>query len=89
MYDAIIKLNTIRAFWHASREVDTLVSTILYRTRELFATDPRDKIYGLLGLPALKSLHVKLDYSLTIGEVYTQLSHVVLISYNNWHPLLY
>ncbi|CZR70120.1 uncharacterized protein PAC_20021 [Phialocephala subalpina] len=77
IYDAIIKLNTIRAFWHASHEVDTPVSIILYRTREFFATDPRDKIYGLLGLPALKSLHVKPDYSLTVEEVYTQFSHAV------------
>jgi len=77
IYDAIIKLNTIRAFLHALHEVDTPVSTILYRTREFFATDPRDKIYGLLGLPALKSLHVKPDYSLTVEEVYTQFSHAV------------
>jgi hypothetical protein len=81
IYDAIIKLNTIRAFLHTLHEIDkanTPISIILYRTREFFATDPRDKIYGLLGLPVLKSLHIKPDYSLTVEEVYTQFSLAVL-----------
>jgi hypothetical protein len=58
--------------------LDTSVSHILYLSGEFLATDPRDKVYGLLGLPALKSLRIKPDYSLTIEEVYTQFSNAVL-----------
>jgi len=76
VYDSIIKLNTIQTFLKAT--LDTSVSHILYLSREFFATDPRDKVYGLLGLPALKSLQIKPDHSLTVEEVYTQFSNAVL-----------
>jgi len=76
VYDSIIKLNTIQTFLKAA--LDTSVSHILYLSGKFLATDPRDKVYSLLGLPALKSLQIKPDYSLTIKEVYTQFSNAVL-----------
>jgi hypothetical protein len=77
VYDSIIKLSTVRTFLDAL-QADTPVSRILHRTREFCATDPRDRVYGLLGLPALKSLRIKPDYALTVEEVYLQFSHAVL-----------
>lgn len=51
--------------------------------RSFEATDPRDKIYGLLGLPAKKENSIVPDYTLSTGEVYTRTTRHLLSSGQN------
>lgn len=44
-------------------------ATVLHYSRSLIATEPRDKIYGLLGILGAES--VELDYTRSIAGVYT------------------
>ncbi len=44
---------------------------VLARFRDMKSTDPRDKVYGLLGL-VLMPHHVEIDYSKSIVQVYKQ-----------------
>ena len=46
--------------------------------RSFEATDPRDKIYALLGLPAKKDNSLVPDYTLSISEVYTRTTRHLL-----------
>ncbi|KAH6638328.1 hypothetical protein C7974DRAFT_158905 [Boeremia exigua] len=55
---------------------DDLLLEILELTRDYEVSDPRDKVYGMLGLrmknPVLRASHfLKPDYSLSVVEVYT------------------
>ncbi|KAI5464360.1 heterokaryon incompatibility protein-domain-containing protein [Mariannaea sp. PMI_226] len=57
---------------------------LLAITRQFGATDPRDRIYGILGLattdadPDSGDLYIKPDYSIPTDEVYRQLAYKVL-----------
>ena len=44
-------------------------ANILHRSRTFYATDPRNKFYGLLGI--LKADSVEVDYTKSIARVYT------------------
>ncbi|KAH8589068.1 heterokaryon incompatibility protein-domain-containing protein [Bisporella sp. PMI_857] len=57
----------------------------LHGCRSFEATDPRDKVYGLLGVAPLddKAISVKVDYGKTAEEVYVGLAHVILSSSGN------
>jgi hypothetical protein len=46
------------------------VFCLLERLYDLHCSDPRDKIYGLLGLSRLGEHEITIDYSLTVEEVY-------------------
>ena len=48
-------------------------------SRKSFATDSRDKVYGLLGLmePSL-SARIKLDYEASLTKVYTDFAKAVI-----------
>lgn len=46
---------------------------LLYDNRNAFCTDPRDKVFGILGLMEDNSPYLRLiDYHLSVQEVYTQ-----------------
>jgi hypothetical protein len=53
---------------------------ILQHTRQFEVTDPRDRVYGLLGLPTIDhnvstgKLYMEPDYNLNCGQVYTALA---------------
>ena len=64
--EAIRRIGTPR---HESRLID-----VLARFRNANATDPRDKIYGLLGL-ASDGLEVHVDYSQSVQDVYVNFFH--------------
>jgi len=42
------------------------------------ATDPRDRIYSLLGLPRIEGLAIVPDYQKSIEEVYCDFAHALL-----------
>ena len=58
-----------------------------YRVRR--ATDPRDKIYGLLGLcyPGRIPLTEKCDYSIPPADVFTTLTQELIISWQSLRPI--
>ena len=54
---------------------------ILIRGRGQFATDPRDKVYSLLGLlPESVVSAVNPDYSISAGSVFAHVSRLILLS---------
>ncbi|XPS94541.1 hypothetical protein M3J09_003852 [Ascochyta lentis] len=59
----------------ASRPEEEDVLAVLCKSRNCSATDPRDKVYALLGLTNLKfSSQFPVDYSLTTSEIFTKLA---------------
>ncbi|KAH7088037.1 heterokaryon incompatibility protein-domain-containing protein [Paraphoma chrysanthemicola] len=67
------RVKTDHALTKQSRDGDTGSDTldVLARFRNMESTDPRDKIYGLLGLAP--ELHrVQINYSKSVQQVYTQ-----------------
>jgi hypothetical protein len=66
-------LNAIRIWQKRFAEVIS-PAYLLHYGRSFLATDPRDKIYGLLGFPALHDALVDLepDYNMSVEEVYTE-----------------
>lgn len=66
-------------------------SSQLHRTLHLSTTDPRDKIYGILGISAFGTSRIDPDYNKSPGRVYTEamallLSQGVISTY--WHSPL-
>lgn len=60
---------------------------LLWLSRSFGATDPRDKIFGMLGLPTSDSVvngapFMKPDYSLSTAEVYTHVASKILVDHN-------
>ncbi|KAI0547896.1 heterokaryon incompatibility protein-domain-containing protein [Xylaria curta] len=56
------------------------LSVLLPLTRELEATDPRDKVFAMLGLVNMSRLPtVKCDYTLSVKEVYTSFARAMII----------
>lgn len=70
-------------------ELDFLSSLNLFRG--LLATDPRDKVFALLGLPPFASVSKQLvpDYTKTKTEVYRSIVELSLSSYGNLDILSY
>ncbi|KAG9189715.1 hypothetical protein G6011_06583 [Alternaria panax] len=64
--------------------------TMLQMTRNCSSTDPRDKIYGLLGLVGerLQSL-IQIDYSHTVEEVMTRAAAAIIICREDFEILAY
>jgi len=64
--------------------------TMLHMTRNCSSTDPRDKIYGLLGLVGerLQSL-VQIDYSQSVDEVMTRAAAAIIICREDFEILAY
>jgi hypothetical protein len=50
--------------------------SLLYHTMHLQATDPRDKIYGILALS--RGIDIRPDYSKTVRQIYTDLAISIL-----------
>ena len=55
---------------------------VLARFQEAVSTDPRDKVYGLLGLMS-DTLGVKADYTKSVGEAYTEVALALINSSAN------
>lgn len=53
-----------------SREAAQDVNAVLTPTRQLQATDPRDKVYGLMGVCGELTKDIKVDYAAPIRDVY-------------------
>jgi hypothetical protein len=66
----------------------TNISLLMYATRNFQATDPRDKVYALLGLSRHKSMVVP-DYSRDIDSVLTGLIKTVIHSDRSLRCLTY
>jgi hypothetical protein len=58
---------------------------LLHDCRIFEATDPRDKVYGLLGVapPDSEATSVQVDYSKSVEEVYEDLARLILSSSEN------
>jgi hypothetical protein len=62
------------ATYHSS-----LMELLSLFSNSLKATDPRDRIYGILGLaPDKKELDIKVDYKKEVHEVYTEVAKTLL-----------
>jgi hypothetical protein len=50
----------------------------LHRTLHLSTTDPRDKIYGILGISAFDTSNIEPDYNKSAGKVYSEVMALLL-----------
>ena len=63
---------------------------LLEKFRHFNATDPRDKVYALLGISKeVDAVELKPDYALSIAEVYTRTSKYFMRRYSNLSALSY
>lgn len=70
-WDAVHVLSEERVHYHHFRKsVSLSLFNILARTRNTQASDPRDKIYGLLGICHAPGIEVSYDSSNTMADVY-------------------
>lgn len=79
----VMKTNYMGAMSILLWRIEKLVSrapvcslSLLRSCKRFDATDPRDKVYGLLGL--ISDFHVEPDYNKTVAEVYADLSHSII-----------
>jgi hypothetical protein len=56
----------------------SLMELLIKFSNTLKATNPRDRIYGILGLAGDKELGIKVDYNMKIHEVYTMTAEILL-----------
>ncbi|KAK4460584.1 heterokaryon incompatibility protein-domain-containing protein [Cladorrhinum samala] len=71
---------------HSAGVTDTSFFDLLVRCRSLQATDPRDKVYALLGLAQPQDpIHelLPVDYAVEVTECYIQLALAILTSSRN------
>lgn len=55
------------------------IEIVLLSFHSFQATDPRDKIYGILGIAGLKNgLIIEPDYSISTEELYTSLTYRII-----------
>jgi Heterokaryon incompatibility protein (HET) len=54
-------------------------SDFLYEFRRLHSTDPRDKVYGLLGILPLNTVSVIPDYSKSVDELFLEVARLLII----------
>lgn len=68
-----------------TRQTHATVLDVLYDCRNFEATDPRDKVYGLLGLALQYSntSFVGVDYGKNIEDVYAEVAHVIISTSDN------
>jgi hypothetical protein len=85
-------LAQIREWVHRSESVPSVhylhpvtLLDLLHDCRIFEATDPRDKVYGLLGIapPDSEATSVQVDYSKSVEEVYEDLANLILSSSGN------
>jgi hypothetical protein len=85
-------LAQIREWVHRSESVSSVhyrhpvtLLDLLHDCRIFEATDPRDKVYGLLGVapPDSEAASVQVDYSKSVEEVYEDLANLILSSSGN------
>ena len=73
-------LTTWKSEYGRDRKRHFDLTRMLYRTRAHKATDPRDKIFGLLGIANEgSSRYIGADYSKSMGEMYTSATRRLLI----------
>lgn len=70
------------------REEAQDVNAVLIPTRRLQATDPRDKIYGLMGVCEKLAKTVKVDYAAPVRDVYTDFARAQIKSDGELYTLL-
>jgi hypothetical protein len=71
----ILEVEAPRQLLSSNIKLDPLRTLQQFHNRQ--ATDPRDKVFGLLGL--LKEMPIQPDYNMGVGEVFTQVSTNVLV----------
>lgn len=55
---------------------------LLFFTRSMKATEPKDRIYGILGISSdVETLGLSVDYSLSFGEICTEFAKQFIIGY--------
>ncbi|KAI3328859.1 heterokaryon incompatibility protein-domain-containing protein [Xylariaceae sp. AK1471] len=72
--DDIINLKRISDNWHSkSPDHDEMVNAIMFLARHKQAMEPRDRVYGILGLCPTEGLHhLTVDVNHSLAEVYIQ-----------------
>ncbi|KAH7364781.1 heterokaryon incompatibility protein-domain-containing protein [Rhexocercosporidium sp. MPI-PUGE-AT-0058] len=79
------------AYWRARTRLHdggTLLPFMMQMTDELESSDPRDKIYGLLGMcPRCDTLAIIPDYSKSVAEVFAQVTTHSISQWANLVPL--
>lgn len=69
-----------RFYANAPEREHPYLSTVLPLTRKLEATDPRDKVFAMLGLVDVSRLRgIKPDYTLSVAEVYTSCTRAMIV----------
>jgi hypothetical protein len=71
------------AVGHPTRILEYFVSQIAYRCE---ASDPRDVIYGVLGLAGEHDMGIRPDYSMTVEEVYAKTTKAFISNYETDNP---
>ncbi|KAF2804802.1 uncharacterized protein BDZ99DRAFT_480825 [Mytilinidion resinicola] len=56
------------------------IQDLLHTTRSCKSSDPRDKLYGMLGLHIEQGICIKIDYQKSVERVYAELVHVLAAS---------
>ena len=73
-------LDELRSSWRAGTFATTLYE-LLYKTRRLDCTDPRDRVHAFLGLAIdTESINITPDYSSPMCEVYENLALALIRS---------
>lgn len=89
-YDAISTLISIRQLFHNSDTTD--LETLLWNTNTFQATDPRDRVFSLLGLVSQDSeavLHgpgsgtIRVDYGASMRDIYIHATMQCLVTGNS------
>jgi len=74
--------------WDPASELERDFLQVLHKSRNCSASDPRDKVYAVLGLvqhEVVKALPV--DYSLTLEQVYANVGEHLIMQHNCLHLL--
>ena len=80
-FERASSFNAIRiAKWEPSRQGTAFFAYQLRRTLYLSATDPRDKVFGLLGISEFGSKRLLPDYAKSVLEVYTEATTFMLLN---------
>lgn len=76
MQKAIHSLGAIDQLRTSTNPNSTLLS-LMRRFRNQLATDPRDKIYGLLGLAIDRDIYPRPDYAKSYERLYKEVAHAI------------
>ncbi|POS69371.1 HET domain-containing protein [Diaporthe helianthi] len=83
------------SLFNIPREVAEDVNSVSIPTRHLQATDPRDKVYGLMGVCGELSKAIKVDYAAPVRDVYADFARsqieaegdlLTLLTAGSWAP---